>query len=127
MIASLYACRRLRHGGRLSAGLLLVLLCIGLRVAYAAELRIVDASGLVRAVKVVRGPARIVIHLQSTKGHTGAVAVRGECTAVNIDGLSAEKKSAVDPRNECVFDQMSEGAWQIRVPDATTWKVQVNE
>lgn len=103
------------------------LLLLGDRSACAAELRVVDAAGLVRALKVVRGPARIVITLQPASGPGSTAAVRGECVAVNIDGLAAEKKAQVNSRSECIFEQMSEGSWQIRVPEKVTWRTQVYE
>jgi len=119
--------RRLDSAQRRIKAFFIGLLCVGFGIADAAELRVVDALGLVRAVKVVRGPARIVISLQSPNGHVGAAVIRGECIAVNTDGLAAERKTNVSSRNECIFDQMSEGSWQIRVPEAATWKAQVYE
>ena len=112
---------------RLRSVLVGILLCSTALVAHAAELRVVDASGLVRAVKVVRGPARVVITLQNSGDKSAAITVRGECVAVNIDGLAAEKRTQVSAKNQCVFDQMSEGSWQMRVPEAATWRAQVYE
>jgi hypothetical protein len=96
-------------------------------LAYAAELRVIDAAGLVRAVKVVRGPSRVVITLQNSSDKGSGTSVRGECVAVNIDGLAAEKRTQVSAKNQCVFDQMSEGSWQMRVPEVATWRAQVYE
>jgi hypothetical protein len=96
-------------------------------VAHAAELRVVDASGLVRAVKVVRGPARIVIALQNPSESGAAAGVRGECLAVNVDGLAAEKRTQINSKSECVFDQMTEGSWQMRVPETAKWRARVYE
>jgi hypothetical protein len=107
--------------------LVCALLWMGVTSACAAELRVVDAAGLVRALKVVKGPARIVITLQPVSGQGSSAVVRGECVAVNIDGLAAEKKTQANSRGECIFEQMSEGSWQIRVPEKVTWRTQVYE
>jgi len=90
--------------------------------ARAAELRVVDSGGLLRAVKVVRGKARIVIVLQPAGKSAG-----GECVATNIDGLAVERRVAVSPQGECSFADMSEGSWQIDLPDNRKWRAQIYE
>lgn len=89
------------------------------RMSVAAEIRVVDAGGLVRAVKVVRGNVRLVISLTRV--------VAGECVATNVDGLAAEKRSAVSPKGECVFEDVSVGSWQIQVPGGVGWRVSMYE
>lgn len=96
-----------------------VFLMMGIRGAVAAEIRVVDAGGLVRAVKVVRGNARVVIALNQS--------VSGECVATNVDGLAAEKRVAVSPQGECVFVDVGVGSWQVQVPGSVGWRVRIYE
>jgi hypothetical protein len=91
-------------------------------IAYASELRVVDSAGLVRAVKVVQNQGRIVITVQEVAG-----AIQGECVAVNVDGLSAEKHTSLSPKGECVFTDMPVGSWQITVPVKAKWRAQIYE
>lgn len=106
---------------RLVLSLFLVALAFTARVrmSVAAEIRVVDAGGLVRAVKVVRGNARLVISLTSV--------ATGECVATNVDGLAAEKRIAVSSKGECVFEDVSVGSWQIQVPGSVGWRVRIYE
>ncbi len=92
---------------------------IGPRLGVAAEIRVVDAGGLVRAVKVVRGNARLVISLSSS--------TQGECVAVNVDGLAAEKRVSVSPQGECVFTDVGVGSWQVQVPGSVGWRARIYE
>jgi len=110
----------------LSGVLALVSCGIGLsicRQAQAAHLRVVDSSGLVRAVKVVRTGARVVITIVKTP--LSPAPSRGECVAVNIDGLATERHVQIDTKGECSFKNMTEGSWQIAVPQDAAWRVQV--
>jgi hypothetical protein len=92
--------------------------------ASAGELKILDSAGLVRAVKVVKNEAKIVVTLQPG---AASGATRGECVAANIDGLAAEQRVGVSAKGECVFAGLSSGSWQITVPDGIRWKVQIYE
>jgi hypothetical protein len=92
--------------------------------ASASELKILDSAGLVRAVKVVRNEAKVVLTFQSG---TNGGALRGECVATNIDGLAAEQRVSVSTKGECIFAGLSNGSWQIAVPQGAVWKVQVYE
>ena len=104
-------------------GVLLVALAIvGVSAADAAEIRVIDSTGLVRAVRVVQHNSRIVITMQ---GETGGV--QGECVATNIDGLSAEKRVAASPKGECVFNDMPVGSWQVTIPGKVSWRAQIYE
>jgi hypothetical protein len=98
---------------------LFVGLLLGARVSAAAEIRVVDAGGLVRAVKVVRENARIVVTLNFP--------TVGECVATNVDGLAAERRVAVSPRGECVFPDVGVGSWQVQVPGKVGWHVRIYE
>ncbi len=92
-------------------------------MASAAELRVVDSAGLVRAVKVVRDTAKVVVTLRADT----PAEFRGECSATNMDGLAAEQKAAVSAKGECVFSNLSSGTWQIAVPQGKGWKAQIQD
>ncbi len=91
--------------------------------ARADQIRIVDSGGLVRAIKITRSAAKVVVTLQSSQ----AVAIKGECVATNIDGLAAEKRVAISAKGECAFDAVGGGSWQITVPSGLTWQVRIYE
>ena len=92
--------------------------------ASAGELKILDSTGLVRAVKVVKSEAKVILSLQP--GAASGV-TQGECVAINIDGLAAEQRVSVSAKGECVFGGLSNGSWQITVPNRVSWKVQIYE
>ena len=92
-------------------------------LVLAAEVRVIDSQGLVRAVKITRGRARIVVSLSASPG----IKLVGECVASNVDGIAAEKRVHVTPNGQCVFDDISEGAWQLTVPESATWKAVIYE
>jgi len=98
-------------------------LCMTLGSARADEVRVVDARGLVRAVKISRGSVRVVVTVEAA----GKAAPVGECVATNVDGLAAEKRAALTPKGECVFSDVGGGSWQIGVPQGFSWRVQVYE
>jgi hypothetical protein len=98
---------------------LVVLVLIAFSTAEAAEIRVVDSTGLVRAVRVVQQNSRIVIAIKG--------GVQGECVATNVDGLSAEKRVAVSSKGECIFTDMPEGSWQVAVPGKATWQAKIYE
>jgi hypothetical protein len=98
---------------------LFVVLLVGERASAAEEIRVVDAGGLVRAVKVVRANARIVVTLNS--------AATGECVATNVDGLAAERRVPVSPQGECIFSDVGVGSWQVQVPGKVGWRVRIYE
>jgi hypothetical protein len=90
---------------------------------HADEIRVVDARGLVRAVKVTKGALRMVVILEPAN----SAVVKGECVATNVDGLAAEKRVPVSPQSECTFTEVSGGSWQVSVPQGATWRVQLYE
>lgn len=98
---------------------LIALGVVAVSTTQAAEIRVVDSTGLVRAVRVVQRNSRIVITIKG--------AVQGECVATNVDGLSAEKRVAVSAKGECVFSDMPEGSWQVTVPGKATWQAKIYE
>lgn len=90
--------------------------------ALAAELRIVDGAGLVRAIKVVRTNAKVIIRFEQS-----GAPLRGECVATNVDGLAQEKRTSVSPQGECVFNDVSVGSWQVVAPKGAAWRAQIYE
>jgi hypothetical protein len=90
---------------------------------FADEIRVVDGRGLVRAVKITRGAASIVVTLEPANG----IAAKGECLATNVDGLAAEKRVAISAKSECAFSEVTGGSWQISVPQGYTWRVRLYE
>jgi hypothetical protein len=113
---------------RTGTAFLLGVLALGpARHADAANLRVLDSAGLVRAVKVVRAEARIVITLVVPGEYPGRVTEKGECLAVHVDGLATERRVALNAAHECVFEKVTEGTWQVSVPGKAEWRVRVYE
>jgi hypothetical protein len=106
-----------------AVGVLSVLLSMS-TWSVAAELRILDSAGLVRAVRVVKDGGKAVLTLQR---NGVPAAAQGECVATNVDGLSAEQRVAISAKGECVFNGLSSGSWQIAVPSEVTWRVRIYE
>lgn len=116
------------RGQLISALPLLFFIVANAVVAYsshvsAQEMRIVDAHGLVRAVRATKGVAvRIVVTLDLLD----KPAPKGECVANNVDGLASEKRVPVSAsKGECVFTDVAPGSWQIAVPEGFTWRVRM--
>lgn len=92
--------------------------------AIAEELRVVEGSGLSRAVKVVRGKATVTITIVSNDSVQGDVS----CTATNVDGIIADVTVSADAENHCVFDQLKSGTWRVSINPATfRWKAHIEE
>ena len=89
----------------------------------ADQIRIVDSGGLVRAIKVTRSVAKVIVTIQSPQPQT----IKGECIATNVDGLAAEQRVAISAKGECVFSQASGGSWQITVTGGVNWQVRIYE
>lgn len=89
--------------------------------AVAAELRIVDTSGLIRAVRVVRDVTTVTVLVEDPKG------VKGECVLTNVDGIASERHEAISVTGTCVFQGVAAGTWQAKVAGAAKWRVKINE
>jgi hypothetical protein len=89
----------------------------------ADQIRIVDSGGLVRAIKVTRAVAKVIVTIQSPQPQI----IKGECIANNVDGLAAEKRVAISAKGECVFSEVSGGSWQITVSGGVNWQVRIYE
>ena len=89
-------------------------------VALAADFRVLDSEGLVRAVRVVANAGTVTVTLETPQQ------VRGECVASNVDGLATEKRSPVTAEKVCVFKELPAGTWQIEVPAKVKWRVQIH-
>ncbi len=86
------------------------------------QLRILDASGLIRATKVVAESGNITISLDRSESVQA-----GECVATNLDGLAAERRAPISSNAECSFEKLSAGSWQVKVPGSAHWRAQIYE
>jgi hypothetical protein len=89
--------------------------------ADAADLRIVDSAGLIRAVRVVKDSAVVKIALVDAKS------AQGECVAMNVDGIASERRGKISPQGECIFAGLAAGTWQVTVSGGARWRVKINE
>jgi hypothetical protein len=87
----------------------------------AAELRIVDTAGLIRAVRVVRDTSTVTVVVEEPKG------AKGECVLANVDGIASERREAISASGACVFQGLAAGTWQAKVVGGTKWRVKINE
>jgi hypothetical protein len=92
--------------------------------AMAAELRVLDASGLARAAKIVKERGAVVILL----GVSPSEASSAVCTLKSVDGLADDlttrgRESANG--GECVFEAVAAGTWETSVQGADRWSVRV--
>ena len=87
----------------------------------AADLKIIDPSGLIRAVRVVKDSSVVRITLVDAPG------ARGECVATNVDGIASERREQISPQGECVFKALAAGTWQVTVSGGARWRVRINE
>lgn len=110
-------------------------MCAGLMVfsaniqnSYANELKVVNALGLIRAVKVVRGPVSFRIQIKDFSVDQPSKSRETiSCFAVNTDGLASERSVQVDKNRNCIFNNMTAGTWQIQVQGAKEWSVFFDE
>jgi hypothetical protein len=102
-------------------------LCVLLGGAYsvldasAAELRIVDTAGLIRAVRVVRDTSTVTVVVEEPRG------AKGECVLANVDGIASERRESISASGACVFQGLAAGTWQAKVVGGTKWRVKINE
>ena len=89
--------------------------------AVAAELRVVDTQGLIRAVRVVRDVTTVTVMVEEPKG------AKGECVLTNVDGIASERREAISGSGACVFQGVAAGTWQAKVSAAVKWRVKINE
>ncbi len=79
-------------------------------LACAAELRVLDVLGLVRASTHIEGPAIVVVTARTSE-------LPQEISLVNVDGLTA----AVTAKNNggtYHFKAVTEGSWKIDAPES---------
>ncbi len=91
-----------------------------LSTVWADEIRVVDRSGLVRAVGTVKRESTIVLELDAATARETK-----ECVLSNIDGLSAERRAAVSPDGRCIFRGAIATSWQVEVPQRGRYKVRI--
>ena len=89
--------------------------------ALAAELRVVDTSGLIRAVRVVRDVTTVTVIVEEPKG------AKGDCVLTNVDGIASERREVISTNGACVFQGVAAGTWQAKVSAAVKWRVKINE
>lgn len=87
----------------------------------AADIKIIDSSGLIRGVRVVKDTSVVRITVVDAPG------ARGECVASNVDGIASERREAISPQGECVFSSLAAGTWQVTVSGGARWRVRINE
>jgi hypothetical protein len=87
----------------------------------AADIKIIDSAGLIRAVRVVKDTSVVKVTLVDSPG------ARGECVAMNVDGIASERREPISGKGECVFASLAAGTWQITVSSGARWRVRINE
>lgn len=87
----------------------------------ADDIRIIDASGLIRAVRVVKDSSIVRVTVTDPPG------ARGECVASNVDGIASERREPISAQGECVFKALAAGTWQVSVSGGARWRVRINE
>lgn len=106
----------------------LTLIVASYRYSYANELKIIDAMGLIRAVKIIRDPVSLRINVQEPSAARAANSREHvSCFAVNTDGLASERSVQADEHRNCVFSNMTAGTWQVHVEDGREWSVFFDE
>ena len=113
---------------RVSRALVLSLLVmsailLGSEGAAAADLRVIDVSGLVRGVSVVKSAGAVSLSYSVT----GSTPVT--CTMKNIDGLSNDRSvvgsSTAEGQGQCLFPALTPGTWQATVEGGARWQVRI--
>jgi hypothetical protein len=94
--------------------------CVFSRVAEALDLRIVDAKGLIRAVRVVKDKSKVTVSV------IDQVLVGGECVALNVDGIASERREKLSSSGDCVFEGLVAGTWQVSVTSSSRWRVKID-
>lgn len=87
----------------------------------AADIKIIDATGLIRAVRVVKDSSIVRVTVTDPPG------VRGECVASNVDGIASERREPISAEGECVFKALAAGTWQVSVSGGARWRVRIHE
>lgn len=106
---------RLRVLMTLIAGMLFILSIP--QSTWAADVRVIDASGLVRGAKVVKENATIIVSCGAD--------ISVQCIATNVDGV--ERQRQTDTKNGvCRFDGVPPGTWQIEVKPGVAWRVKID-
>jgi hypothetical protein len=106
---------RVLLGGLLSAYLFVVMPSL----ACAAELKVVDATGLVRSAKVVQDDGDVEVAL-GEESQSGTV-----CTLKNVDGLAPDKSVTATSSHTCVFSEVPAGTWQLSTSKSSKWQVRI--
>jgi len=82
-------------------------LLFGAQAAAASELRIIDSSGLNRAIRMGVIEAKVTLEL------AGPAEALSQTKLVNIDGLLPDRTGRVLDSKKVVFEQIAAGTWQV--------------
>ena len=85
-------------------------------LSHAGEIRILDSRGLVRAVRSVESPMKVLIEIRSP------LLEDKKATLINSDGIGHDIKGVAESKSELAFPQVSEGTWQIQEPPSSQIK-----
>lgn len=98
--------------------IMFAVLCVFLiaPAALSEEIRIVDARGLTKSVKIVNAPTDVTVRLESPG--------QGVCQATNVDGIAEDKTASVEG-GACVFSKLPPGTWQVKTPGGSKWSAKI--
>ncbi len=88
-------------------------------LAYAAELKVVDTTGLVRSARVVQDDGEVEVAFIGDT-HSGII-----CTLKNVDGLAPDRSVPASPAHTCVFPGVPAGTWQLSTSKPSKWQVRI--
>ena len=87
--------------------------------AVAGELKILDARGLIRALKETRGVSTVIISLEENAADTAAQKSLSVVLS-NVNGLAADISGRRGSSQTLIFEQVPEGEWRIQISGAPT-------
>lgn len=77
--------------------------------SFAAEIKIFDDKGLLRAMKFIKTQASVVLRLAET-------AKSSSCGLESMDGVSSDLMPLKVSGSECRFSPVAAGAWRVKLP-----------
>jgi hypothetical protein len=80
--------------------------------AYAGELRILDAAGLLRANKQIEQTAevRLIVRGKHSEG------LQGDLLLKNEDGLAPDIQGVMESQGRYKFSRVTAGSWSVALP-----------
>ena len=76
---------------------------------HAGELKIVDAHGLTRALKVIARPVTVIVSPSDPS-------IKSAIELLHTDSFTQDIKEPARENGQFVFREVGEGAWQIKAP-----------